>query len=328
MEKEIKKSLILPAESKDSNSGYLREEWFEPRVARMTNTSGNWSIYFKNLQTSYEYGYKDEEVVDTMSVIKIPLLLTLLKKVEEGSVSFEQEIVINTGRKRFGTGIISSLDTGHKISVKDAAVMMISLSDNSATDILYEIVGGFEEVNVCMTDLGFNQIKTLGTSFDWFRALATSIDPVAASYNPEELFVKGFGVVDRAELHRARSDFHFGDGTPFGLATPRQIGQLLNLLTDGRFISKRVSAEALQFLKFQVYGSRIPRYFPPDALVHHKTGDFNPFIANDVAVVERSDGNRFILCIFSSGNKGIWGDSEELIARFAQDCFLNLDQIA
>jgi beta-lactamase class A len=118
--------------------------------------------------------------MDTMSIIKIPLLLTLLKKVEEGTIDLHQEITITNGHKRFGTGIISSLDAGIKISIRDAAVLMISLSDNSATDILYDVIGGFEEVNICMAELGFNQIKCLGTSFDWFQALASSIDPIAA----------------------------------------------------------------------------------------------------------------------------------------------------
>lgn len=294
----------------------------------MANASGQWSLYFKNLQTSYEYGYNDENLMDTMSIIKIPLLLTLLKKVEEGTIDLQQEITITNGHKRFGTGIISSLDAGIKISIRDAAVLMISLSDNSATDILYDVIGGFEEVNICMAELGLNQIKCLGTSFDWFQALASSIDPIAASYEPGELFSKGFGISDKKELHRARADFHFRSGKPFSLASAKQVGQLMNLLTDGKFVNENVSASALQFLSFQVYGSRIPRYLPPDCLIYHKTGDFNPFIANDVAVVQRSDGDRFILCIFSSGNKGVWGDNEEVIARIAQECFLDLNKIA
>lgn len=320
--------MILPESIEKSGVDDSREEWFKSRISRMNASPGNWSLYFKNLQTSYTYGFNENSVMDAMSIIKIPLLLTLLKKADEGLIDLQEEIVISKAMKRFGTGILSSLDEGHKISVRDAAVLMISLSDNTATDILYGIVDGPEQVNLCMAELGLDQIQTLGTTFDWFSSLAASIDPVAATYGPEELFAKGFGITDGSDLHRARSEFHFGHGRAFSLATTGQIGRLIELLSVGSFVNEKVSASALDFLKLQIYGSRIPRYLPPDALVFHKTGDFNPFIANDVGLVQRGDGNKFILCFFSSGNNGVWGESEEIIARIAQECFFSLDKIA
>lgn len=320
--------MILSESLQNSGHDDSREEWFRSRISRLNVSPGSWSLYFKNLQTNYTYGFNEDTLMDAMSIIKIPLLLTLLKMADEGFVDMQREIVTSKADRRFGTGILSSLDEGHKISVREAAVLMISLSDNSATDMLYEIVNGPEQVNLCMAELGLDKIQTLGTSFDWFKSLATSIDPMAATYGPEELFAKGFGLADKGELHRARSAFHFGEGRPFSLATARQIGKLIELLSMGLFVNERVSASALDFLKLQVYGSRIPRYLPSDALVYNKTGDFNPFIANDVGLVQRSDGDKFILCIFSSGNSGVWGDSEEIIARIAQDCFFNLDKIA
>jgi beta-lactamase class A len=304
-----------------------KDAWFAARLALMTERPGQWSLYFKNLQSSYTYGFNSDISMDSMSVIKIPLLMTLLKKVDEGVVDLRQEVLLTNSRKRFGTGILASMDVGHVLTIKDAATLMMALSDNTATDILFEIVGGPTEVNSAMSKLGFDKVSVVGTSFDWFKSLATSIDPRAATYSPEELFLKGFGIKDKTELHRARSSFHFSSAPAFSLASSGAIGGLLELLVAGKFVSEVVSAAALAYLNLQSGGSRIPRYLPPDSLVYHTSGDFNPFIANDAAVVRKSDGNQFILCIFSSGNTGNWGDNEEVIARIAQDCYFELDKI-
>ena len=319
--------MILQSPQQNLDLANQKDAWFAPKLALMSERPGQWSLYFKNLQSSYTYGFNAEISMESMSVIKIPLLMTLMKKVDEGLVDLRQEVLLTNARKRFGTGILSAMDVGHVITIKDAATLMMALSDNTATDILFEIVGGPKEVNSAMRKLGFDKISVVGTSFDWFKSLATSIDPAAATYSPEELFLKGFGIKDKAELHRARTSFHFSSMPAFSLASSGAIGGLLELLVTGQFVSEALSAAALAYLNLQSGGSRIPRYLPPDALVYHKSGDFNPFIANDAAVVRKSNGDQFILCIFSSGNTGNWGDNEEVIARIAHDCYIELDKI-
>src|SRR5262245_8553142 len=135
-----------------------------------------WGVYVKFLATGEEVGLDADAVMDTMSVIKIPLLLELLRQAEEGLVDLDERIVLDTRHKRFGTGVLQLLDDGLALSLRDAATLMIVQSDNTATDLCFEAVGGPEAPNRLMRELGLGSIEALGTAFDWFSALAASLD--------------------------------------------------------------------------------------------------------------------------------------------------------
>ena len=72
-----------------------------------------------------------------------------------------------------------------------------------------------------------------------------------------------------------------------------------------------------KILHMQVSRSRLPKYLP-EARVAHKTGDFNPFIANDVGVIESHDAPPIIMCVLVAGHRGIWENLEDTIARMAE----------
>ena len=105
--------------------------------------------------------------------------------------------------KQPGTGIIRSLDPGVELTIKDLITLMIIVSDNTATDLMYEKVGGTEPVNRLMKEWGLNSIRATGTAEVWFKALR-------AAPNAET--------------------FHREAKTPFGLSSPRDMGRLLEKL--------------------------------------------------------------------------------------------------
>jgi Beta-lactamase enzyme family len=57
--------------------------------------------------------------------------------------------------------------------------LMIVVSDNTATDLMYDKVGGTEPVNKLMQSWGLNSIRATGTADDWFKALRSAIRPAA-----------------------------------------------------------------------------------------------------------------------------------------------------
>ena len=56
----------------------------------------------------------------------------------------------------------------------------------------------------------------------------------------------------------------------------------------------------------------------PEAKVAHKTGDFGPFIANDVGVIESRDIAPIIICVMMAGHRGNWENLEDAVARIAE----------
>jgi beta-lactamase class A len=285
------------------------------RIAR--GIRADWAIYIKYFASGEEISINADTCVDTMSVIKVPVLVTLFREQEHGNVNLQERITLATRQKRFGTGILQAMQDGLSLTLYDAAVLMIILSDNTATDICYEAVGGPDRVTDTMHQLGLTTIQATGQTLDWFRALSSKMNAESAGLSPEDLFKKGYPPLSPVDLLAVRENFHFHGQIPFSLTSARDIGRLLEMIWSDECSSPASCEEMRRILRLQQYKSRIPKYLI-GASVGHKTGDFDPFIANDVGVIEPFGKPPIIACFFSSHHRGIWANLEDAIARMSE----------
>jgi beta-lactamase class A len=72
----------------------------------------------------------------------------------------------------------------------------------------------------------------------------------------------------------------------------------------------------LQIMRGQVYRSRIPRFLS-GWRIPHKTGDFLPYIGNDVGVLE-APGRTVVISVFTANHFGMGDALEEAIGRVAE----------
>jgi beta-lactamase class A len=265
-------------------------ERLRANIERITKSvNAKWGIYIKCLETGEELAINADEVMDTMSVIKIPLMVEAFRQIEAGKFSLTDRYTLKAEDKRPGTGIMRSLDDGATMTIKDVITLMNIVSDNTATDILFEKVGGPEPVNELMRSYGLTTIRATGPTDAWFKALRAAPD---------------------------RAKFHAEGKNPFGLASPRDIGRLLEKISRGEAVSKKASDQMLQIMRGQVYSTRIPKYVTGYA-IPHKTGDFLPFIGNDVGLLESSK-YRVVLSIFTAQHYGVGTYLEDAIGRIAE----------
>jgi beta-lactamase class A len=83
-----------------------------------------------------------DESFPQASAIKIPIMLEVLAQREAGNLDWNEQIRIAKGNQVTGTGVLCELsDGGSKLSLGDLCVLMILLSDNTATNILIDHVG-------------------------------------------------------------------------------------------------------------------------------------------------------------------------------------------
>jgi len=73
----------------------------------------------------------------------------------------------------------------------------------------------------------------------------------------------------------------------------------------------------LRFMRLQQFNTRIPKYLF-GATTPHKTGDFGPFIANDVGLIEPYGKLPVIVCFFNAHHRGIWAQLEDAVARMSE----------
>src|SRR5262245_14110921 len=262
----------------------------EAQINRITrDINATWGIYIKCIETGETIAINADQQMDTMSVIKIPLMAEAFREIEAGKFKLTDRVPYTAEARRPGTGVIRSLDPGVQLTVKDLLTLMIIVSDNTATDLLYDKVGGVEPVNQLMQSLGLKNTRAVTIASAWFKAIAAA---------------------------PSRDQFHAGGKNPFGLSSPRDIGKLLEMLERGQAVSKKSSDMMLQMMRGQVYSSRLPKYVT-GFRVPHKTGDFLPYIANDVGILESQNRN-VVVSVFTANHYGAGAYLEDAIARVAE----------
>jgi beta-lactamase class A len=257
------------------------------RVTKSTNAT--WGIYVKCLETGEELALEADRPMDTMSTIKIPLMVEAFEQINAGRFKLEDRYTLTKEDVLPGTGILRSLDPGAVVSIKDLITLMIIVSDNTATDVLYRMVGGPEAVTRRMEALGLKATRAPAPARAWFEALRAA--PTA-------------------------EQFHREAKHPFGLSTAREMGALLEKMERGTLVDKAGSDLMLDIMRRQLYRTRIPRFLS-GWRVPHKTGDFLPYIADDVGVLE-APGRTVVLSVFTANHFGSGEALEEAIGRVAE----------
>jgi beta-lactamase class A len=139
------------------------EEDFVNDVARKTQerieeivagVPGVMGVYVEDIAGEHRFAVNEERQFAQASAIKIPILIEVLKQADEGKFKLSDRHRVTKKYQVPGSGILSELGDGTtEMSVEDLAVLMIVLSDNTATNMLIDLVG-MENVTATMKSLG------------------------------------------------------------------------------------------------------------------------------------------------------------------------------
>src|SRR5580765_4479664 len=280
--------VALAAQQPPAQSPLQRVQASIERTTRSVNAT--WGIYVKSLDTGEEIALGADRQMETMSTIKIPLMVEALEQVKAGKFKLTDKYTFVQADSQPGTGTIQRLDPGAVMTVKDLLTMMIIVSDNTATEVLYRMVGGPDAVNRRLDALGLTTTRAMTIPSKWFAA-----NRAAAS--SEQFYREG--------------------KNPFGYSTPREMGRLLEMMERGTLVDKPSSDLMLQIMRGQVYRTRIPRYVT-GYRIPHKTGDFLPYVGDDVGVLE-ANGRTIAITTFTGDHFGSGEALENAIGLVAKD---------
>jgi len=263
----------------------------EASIVRTTRSvNATWGIYVKSLETGEEIAIDADRQMETMSTIKIPLMVEVLEQTKAGKFALTDKYTFVQADSQPGTGTIQRLDPGAVMTVKDLITMMIIVSDNTATEVLYRMVGGPEAVNRRMDALGLRHTRAMNVPSRWFPSLRSA--PTAEQFYREGKY-------------------------PFGLTTPREMGQLLEMMERGTLVDKNASDLMLRIMRGQLYRTRIPRYVS-GYTIPHKTGDFLPYVGDDVGMLE-APGRTIVISVFTGNHFGSGEALENAIGLVAKE---------
>ena len=191
----------------------------------------------RNVDTGEQLDRRGDEPFPTASLIKVSLLVTLFDMVEKGDLALDDRIRVLKVDKVPGSGMLQFLHDGIEITVGDAAWLMITISDNTATNLLIDKVA-IRRTWQKMEALGLPRTKLHSKSF--LRMTSVAMD----------------------------SSVKYG----LGVTTPNEMAQLFALMAQGRAVSASADSTMLRILEHNTYTAMLPR-FAPGVRIAHKDGE-------------------------------------------------------
>lgn len=126
---------------------------------------GKIGVYFKDLSTGQTFEYNAQETFIAASVIKLPILVAVFQEIEDGSLRRDDILVLTDADKVPSCGALNQMHSGLEVTISDLCNLMITLSDNTATNMLIKTVG-IENINSVITSLGMKKTRLNRLLFD------------------------------------------------------------------------------------------------------------------------------------------------------------------
>ena len=243
----------------------------EQTVARIADGSdGRIGVYAVDLASGREVSVLGDQRFPMASTSKIAIAATFMEGVERGRFSLTSEfpLMVPVASKRFSS-TKAPVVPGTRYQAIDLIEMMITRSNNQATDGLLAAVGGPAAVN------------------DWARR--NGIDEYNLTRDIATL-VRDDGEIDPARRVDIRDS-----------ATPEAMVRLLTGLYQGKFLSdssRRVILGAMGRCRTGTH--RIRGMLPDEARVAHKTGTLSN-TSSDIGIINTPDGHAIAVAIYVTG---------------------------
>ena len=119
----------------------LTKEYQDHLTKQLDAMQGEVSMYYKNMITGETFAYHEKDALMPASVIKLPIFLHYLELAAEGKADPKEKILCTDGDIVGGSGALQAFHGDHYVSLETLWELMITLSDNTATNILINHAG-------------------------------------------------------------------------------------------------------------------------------------------------------------------------------------------
>lgn len=104
-------------------------------------------MFFLDLDTGNYLDIKGDRVFPAASTIKLPILIAFYQDVDAGKVSLNETLVMKSDLVASGSGTMQDEPDGTRFSIRETVDKMITISDNTATNMIIERLGGIAKLN-------------------------------------------------------------------------------------------------------------------------------------------------------------------------------------
>ncbi len=112
-------------------------------------------VVVEDLPTGYTSSVHPNAVMPAASTIKIPVMVEVFAQIAAGKFDLNRPVQLTASDRDWGSGTLAGSPTGAAFPVSQLLTQMITVSDNTAANMLIRLVGR-ANINAKMTDLGLN----------------------------------------------------------------------------------------------------------------------------------------------------------------------------
>lgn len=241
---------------------------FREELGRIVSSHrGSMGLSVRHLETGETVEINGDTTFPTASTIKLAVMCTVFDELCRPGGKFKgyydtrpYDAATSTG----GAGFLQNYKDGTKVELKELLHLMITVSDNIATNMLVEWVG-IDTVNKWLERHGFAATRMLATI--------------------------GGRIVWNDDLRR-----EWG----LGMTTPNEMRRLLEMIVRGEAGTTSATDEMLRLMGHQYFDSGIAAEVPPTVWTGSKSGSLNAMRA-DNAIVASPNGT-YVLSVYTANN--------------------------
>lgn len=259
------------------------------------------------------------------STVKIPVAVHILGLVDEGKLDLRQQVLLKDGDiyPEMGGPIDTYLTPGSALTVRDLLHMMLTISDNNATDILIRLGGGTRAVDARMRALGVQGMRVDRYIWEMLAHFYGGLDATAQAPLAPADYGKLASTRQSPEDYRRFKQLYNDD--PRDTSTPAAMASLLQMIWQGKALRPDTTAVLKQILlECRTGQARLKGMLPGGTPVAHKTGSVDD-VANDVGVVTLPSGEgEVVIAVFVKSPRDDAAKDRAIAqaARAAHDYFL------
>ncbi|MEV6773560.1 serine hydrolase [Nocardia sp. NPDC051030] len=254
-------------------------------IFRKVGTRGR--VHARCFDCEGEFGSGADEPVVLSSVVKVPLVLEFARQVAAGQLDPTDRVRATAADRLGGIATAGCLDDV-ELSLRDAAFFALTMSDNTAADLLFDRVG-VDNVRSLARELDLTETRIVGSQRHILHTMVEDIgarDPLEFAQRFREVSAEGvFGMRALDPLRTTAS-------------TPRDMTRLLMLIGQDLAGNPDACRWVRDVMRQQIFGHRLSSGFGPDVRTWSKTGTL-PGIRNEIGVVEYPGGSRYAVAVFT-----------------------------
>ncbi len=251
-----------------------------------------------------------DDAVPLASVFKLGILVELFRRVDRRELSLGTRWIVRPEEISPEDDILIALDPGLRPTVRDLATLMVIVSDNTATDILFKRLG-LRRINETLRGLGLTSTDIFCPNREWYllllgysprfrgrdasalRGTWETLDSDGRFAEMEWLWHHGRTATRETMLRKIRAQDASGwtasrawrlwEEATDNHGSARDVARLLDGIARGRVASRKSCAEMVRILELQQY-HRLSLGLPPQTRVANKTGGIAG-VVNDAGII-------------------------------------------